>query len=478
MNEHFVCVKVDREERPDVDALYMEAVQAMTGQGGWPLNVFLTPEQVPFYGGTYFPPEPRHGMPAWTPGAAGDRRGLERAPRRDPRAAASSCASASRGGALLRAVRRAAGPRASLDAAVRDAARDLRRAQRRLRRRAEVPGRLGARVPAARAASAQMTLATLRAMARGGIHDQVGGGFARYSVDAHLDGAALREDALRQRAARARLPARLAALGGDRAAATHAPTRRSTGRCARCARPRAASTRALDADSEGVEGALLRLDARRAARRRSARTPTRRSPGSARPSAATSRAPNVPRVRAGPSRRAEQRERIRARLLAARASACGPALDDKRLTSWNALMIAALADAGARARRARDYLDAARAARRVRARRACATTDGPPAAHATTAARRSSPPTSRTTRSCSRRCSRCTRRPSRSAGSREARALADEIDRALRRPRARRLLLDRRRPRAADRAAQGPRGHADPLGRVERRARPAAPRAR
>jgi uncharacterized protein YyaL (SSP411 family) len=66
MNEAFVCVKVDREERPDVDALYMEAVQWMTGRGGWPLNVFLTPEQLPFYGGTYYPPEQRHGMPAWT----------------------------------------------------------------------------------------------------------------------------------------------------------------------------------------------------------------------------------------------------------------------------------------------------------------------------------------------------------------------------------------------------------------------------
>src|SRR6266550_2831480 len=65
MNDSFVCVKVDREERPDVDAIYMEAVQAMTGQGGWPLNVFCTPEQIPFYGGTYFPPEPRHGLPAW-----------------------------------------------------------------------------------------------------------------------------------------------------------------------------------------------------------------------------------------------------------------------------------------------------------------------------------------------------------------------------------------------------------------------------
>ena len=60
-----MCIKVDREERPDVDAVCMEACQAMTGQGGWPLNAFLTPEQAPFYVGTYFPPEPRHGMPRW-----------------------------------------------------------------------------------------------------------------------------------------------------------------------------------------------------------------------------------------------------------------------------------------------------------------------------------------------------------------------------------------------------------------------------
>ncbi|HEY7207513.1 MAG TPA: thioredoxin domain-containing protein, partial [Gaiellaceae bacterium] len=65
MNEGFVNVKVDREERPDVDAVYMEAVVALTGQGGWPMTMFLTPDGEPFYGGTYFPPEPRHGMPAF-----------------------------------------------------------------------------------------------------------------------------------------------------------------------------------------------------------------------------------------------------------------------------------------------------------------------------------------------------------------------------------------------------------------------------
>src|SRR5207249_172276 len=65
LNEHFVSIKVDREERPDVDQIYMTFVQAMSGQGGWPLNVFLTPELKPFYGGTYFPPDARYGRPSF-----------------------------------------------------------------------------------------------------------------------------------------------------------------------------------------------------------------------------------------------------------------------------------------------------------------------------------------------------------------------------------------------------------------------------
>src|SRR4051794_19070354 len=65
MNSTYVCIKVDREERPDVDAIYMDAVQAMTGRGGWPLNAFLTPDGVPFWAGTYFPPIARQGMPSW-----------------------------------------------------------------------------------------------------------------------------------------------------------------------------------------------------------------------------------------------------------------------------------------------------------------------------------------------------------------------------------------------------------------------------
>ena len=74
MNDNFVNVKVDREERPDVDAVYMGATQAMTGQGGWPMTVFLTPQGRPFYAGTYFPPSPRHGMPSFPQLLGCDRR--------------------------------------------------------------------------------------------------------------------------------------------------------------------------------------------------------------------------------------------------------------------------------------------------------------------------------------------------------------------------------------------------------------------
>ncbi|MBM3149683.1 MAG: thioredoxin domain-containing protein, partial [Chloroflexi bacterium] len=63
LNQDFICIKVDREERPDIDSVYMDAVQSMTGRGGWPLTVFLTPDGKPFHGGTYFPPEDKHGLP-------------------------------------------------------------------------------------------------------------------------------------------------------------------------------------------------------------------------------------------------------------------------------------------------------------------------------------------------------------------------------------------------------------------------------
>ena len=193
MNEHFVCVKVDREERPDVDALYMEAVQGMTGRGGWPLNVFLTPEQIPFYGGTYFPPEPRHGMPAWTQvlqaiseswqqngeeireGADRLREQLTGAGRLEPSEQPVSEADLDRAVENLRAIN---------DAAL-----------RRLRAGAEVPAGLGDRVPAA-ARRARHRGRDARCDRLGRHRRPARGRLRALQRRRGLDGAPLREDAL------------------------------------------------------------------------------------------------------------------------------------------------------------------------------------------------------------------------------------------------------------------------------------------
>src|SRR5215216_3696874 len=181
MNEHFVPVKVDREERPDVDAIYMDAVQAMTGHGGWPLNAFLTPDGVPFYAGTYWPPVPRHGMPSW-------RDVLEGVAQAYATQRAEIAESAQRMVERLRATARLQAPDADLDAASLDAAvSGLRRSYD-----AQHGGWGDApKFPAAsviefllRRGEREMALHTLRGMASGGMYDQIGGGFARYSVDA------------------------------------------------------------------------------------------------------------------------------------------------------------------------------------------------------------------------------------------------------------------------------------------------------
>src|SRR6476620_4094754 len=180
MNERFVCVKVDREERPDVDAIYMEAVQAMTGQGGWPLNVFLTPDQAPFYGGTYFPPQPRHGLPSWRQVLTALAEAWD-TQRDEIRAQGEHVAPRLAGGAMLSTSAEPLRP-ATLD----DAVAGLRRAFD------SVNGGWGTapKFPAASViefllarGEPAMALQSLRSMAGGGIFDQVGGGFARYSVD-------------------------------------------------------------------------------------------------------------------------------------------------------------------------------------------------------------------------------------------------------------------------------------------------------
>ncbi|WFB07677.1 thioredoxin domain-containing protein [Streptomyces sp. LX-29] len=188
LNEHFVSVKVDREERPDVDAVYMEAVQAATGQGGWPMTVFLTPEAEPFYFGTYFPPEPRHGMPSFQQVLEGVRTAW--ADRRDEVAEVAG-----------RIVRDLAGRTLAFDAPHPPGQDELHAALMGLAREFDaVRGGFGGapKFPPsmvlefllryhARTGSEgalQMVQATCEAMARGGIYDQLGGGFARYAVDA------------------------------------------------------------------------------------------------------------------------------------------------------------------------------------------------------------------------------------------------------------------------------------------------------
>src|SRR4051812_5492402 len=181
MNESFVPVKVDREERPDVDAIYMEAVQAMTGHGGWPLNVFVTPEGVPFYGGTYFPPEPRHGMPAWPAVLEAVARAWE-GQRDEIRERGPQLAGRLIGAAALQPSEEPVTPEL------------LDRAVATLRTQFDsVQGGFGGapKFPPSsviefllRRGEHPMALQTLRSMASGGIHDQIGGGFARYAVDA------------------------------------------------------------------------------------------------------------------------------------------------------------------------------------------------------------------------------------------------------------------------------------------------------
>ena len=188
MNELFVNIKVDREERPDIDQIYMKSVQAMTGGGGWPLTAFLTPEQIPFYGGTYFPPEPRHGMPSFTQVLRIAADAYEKRPE-DVRAA---------GEQLLQALRSAAEAGRNAEGSISDA---LAQAYRSLANQYDaVHGGFG-RAPKfpqpvtlelllahhlreQEPAALDMVVHTLRRMAAGGMRDHLGGGFHRYSVDA------------------------------------------------------------------------------------------------------------------------------------------------------------------------------------------------------------------------------------------------------------------------------------------------------
>jgi uncharacterized protein YyaL (SSP411 family) len=351
MNELFVCIKLDREERPDLDSIYMEACQAMTGAGGWPLNAFLTPEQVPFYAGTYFPPQSRMGMPSW-------RDVLEavaqawREKSDEIRAGGGRIAERLQGGAALRPSSQPLQPQ-SLDAAVEGLRSHYDAANGGFGGAPKFP-------PASaleflmRRGETDMVEQTLRAMASGGMYDQVGGGFSRYSVDpywlvphfekmlydnallarAYLHGWQVTGDPLFRRVAEETLDWALREMRA----------------------PEGGFFSALDADSEGVEGKFYvwSVDELRAA--------LDGEPDADEAIAwfgATDRGnfegANIP-VR-GPGA-PERLDDWRRRLYEVRSKRVWPGLDDKRLTSWNALMISALAEAGAVLERP-DYLDAA-----------------------------------------------------------------------------------------------------------------------
>ncbi len=351
MNEQFVCVKVDREERPDVDAIYMEACQAMTGHGGWPLNAFLTPEQVPFYVGTYFPPEPRHGLPSWRMVLVGvaeawsDRREEIRA--QSERLVQTLGASA----------RLQPSPEPIRSELIAQAQANLEATFDR------VNGGWGGapKFPAASTiefllsrGEREMSLMTLDAMARGGIYDQVGGGFSRYAVDAtwtvpHFE-KMLYDNAL---LARAYLHG-WQVSGEERLRAVCCETLDWALREMRG--PEGGFCSALDADSEGVEGKFYVWTL---SELREVVGPDLADDAVAY-FGATERGNFEHGLNVLEARGAEPPElpEIRAKLLSVRSGRVRPGLDDKRLTAWNALMISALAEAGAVLERP-DYIDAA-----------------------------------------------------------------------------------------------------------------------
>jgi uncharacterized protein YyaL (SSP411 family) len=331
MNELFVNVKVDREERPDVDAVYMDAVVALTGQGGWPLTVFLTPDGEPFYGGTYFPPEPRHGLPSF-------RQVLQAVAdvyRERPEDVAAQAE------ALIGALRRSGETDPSRDPLT-DAL--LTEAERGLL--AQLDPRWGGfgHAPKFPPASALEFLLrrgrldavrlTLDGMAAGGMHDLVGGGFHRYSVDAewlvpHFE-KMLYDNALL-------VPPYLHAwllTGEERFREVAERTLEYMVRELRL--PGGGFASAQDADTDGVEGLTYTWTTEEGA-----------------PAELLQ-----PFERGRSILRGELDEEIRARLLAIREQRPPPALDDKVIASWNGLALAALAE-GARRLGRGDLLAAA-----------------------------------------------------------------------------------------------------------------------
>jgi hypothetical protein len=357
MNENFINIKVDREERPDIDGIYMQAVQAMTGHGGWPMTVFLTPDLLPFYAGTYFPPNDRHGIPSFKRVLTA----VADAYRNRPDDVERTTAQLSEFFATTTRPTRSTGALEAtlLERAYRELARDYD----------EQRGGFGGapKFPQAMALDSvlrywartrtefalTMVRDSFRAMARGGIYDQLGGGFARYAVDdkwlvPHF------EKMLYDNALLARLGVHLWQATKD------VEVRRVVEETIDWALREMSSadggfSSSLDADSEGHEGkfyvwtlgeveGILGEESSLAAEYWGV-TDAGNFEGKN-----ILHVPNEPSVVAARHRIpvGELRDRLAGashRLLAARESRVRPARDEKTLASWNGLMVRAIAEA-------------------------------------------------------------------------------------------------------------------------------------
>ena len=372
MNDHFVNIKVDREERPDVDRIYMDAVQATTGRGGWPMTVFLTPDGRPFYAGTYYPKEPSHGMPSFRDVLAGVTGAWD--DRRDDldgeadRISAAIQVAAPAGTELPelegldRAVADLAGTFDSEFGGFGGAPKFPQPSTLELLMRyaALFPERAGADDALA------MVATTLERMARGGIYDQIGGGFARYSVDRfwlipHF------EKMLYDNALLARTYLRAGQLTG-RADFTHIAIETLDYLVEDMADPIGGLHSAEDADTEGVEGKysvwtwdelgdVLGPDRDLAARIYGA-SPTGNFEGANVLHLPGTAADTPAPLGLSDEDLAAAKSRIDRLLLQRRETRVRPGRDDKIVTAWNGLALRTLAEAGAVLGAAR-YRDAA-----------------------------------------------------------------------------------------------------------------------
>ncbi len=348
LNEHFVAVKVDREERPDVDAVYMEATQALTGHGGWPMTVFATPEGRPFFCGTYFPPDPRHGMPSF-------RQLLESvartwAERRDEVLAAGQRIVEALAGRGLTGGDDGPPTPADLDAAVRSLASSYDHRHGGFGGAPKFPPSmvlellLRHHARTGDADALRMAEHTCEAMARGGMYDQLAGGFARYSVDdawvvPHF------EKMLYDNALLLRVYVHLwRATGSSLARRVALDTADWMLRDLRT--PEGGFASALDADTEGVEGLTYVWTRDQLAETLghddgvwAADLLSVTAAGTFEHGASTVQLLTDPDD-------APRWAVVRDRLLTARDARPQPARDDKVVAAWNGLAVAALAEAG------------------------------------------------------------------------------------------------------------------------------------